>query len=94
MIDVLKDKKVIFFDVGYTLDYPASGDWMFTKKFYEIVGDRLSRYSFLQAVVLRFCFSSSDLPFLLRFSTQENVYSAKNSEQQYTYSLRVPRHFS
>ena len=43
MLDVLKDKKVIFFDVGYTLDYPASGDWMFTKKFYETVGDKLSR---------------------------------------------------
>ncbi|MBQ7360761.1 MAG: HAD-IA family hydrolase [Lachnospiraceae bacterium] len=45
MYDLLKDKKVIFFDVGYTLDYPASGDWMFTKKFYEIVGDKLSGYS-------------------------------------------------
>ena len=45
MIEALKDKKVVFFDVGYTLDYPASGDWMFTKKFYEIVGDRLSGYS-------------------------------------------------
>lgn len=41
MHDVLKVKKVIFFDVGYTLDYPASGDWMFTKKFYEIVGDTM-----------------------------------------------------
>ena len=30
MPDILKDKKVIFFDVGYTLDRPASGDWMFT----------------------------------------------------------------
>ena len=45
MFDVLKDKRVIFFDVGYTLDYPASGDWMFTKKFYKAVGDKLSRYS-------------------------------------------------
>ena len=27
MIELLKDKKVIFFDVGYTLDYPLSGDW-------------------------------------------------------------------
>ena len=41
----MKYKKVIFFDVGYTLDYPSSGDWMFTKKFYEIAGDRLSRSS-------------------------------------------------
>ena len=45
MLEILKDKKYIFFDVGYTLDYPASGDWMFTKKFYEIVGDRLNQYS-------------------------------------------------
>lgn len=33
--EILKEKKVIFFDVGYTLDYPASGDWMFTQKFIE-----------------------------------------------------------
>lgn len=32
MIELLKDKKGIFFDVGYILNYPASGDWMFTKK--------------------------------------------------------------
>ena len=41
MIDLLKDKKVIFFDVGYTLDAPASGDWMFTGKFLELAGKRL-----------------------------------------------------
>lgn len=41
MIDILKDKKVIFFDVGYTLDYPASGNWMLTNKFYDAVGERL-----------------------------------------------------
>lgn len=45
MLDVLKDKKVIFFDVGYTLDYPPSGDWMFTKKFYDMAGDQLKKYS-------------------------------------------------
>ena len=27
----LSDKQVIFFDVGYTIDYPASGDWMLRK---------------------------------------------------------------
>ena len=43
MIDQLKDKKVIFFDVGYTLDMPASGDWMFTKRFLEEAGDVLKR---------------------------------------------------
>ena len=26
MLNLLKDKKVIFFDVGHTLDAPASGD--------------------------------------------------------------------
>ncbi len=41
MFDVLKDKKVIFFDVGYTLDAPASGDWMFTNKFLELAGEKL-----------------------------------------------------
>lgn len=45
MIELLKDKKVIFFDVGYTLDYPLSGDWMFTKKFYELTDDKLNKYS-------------------------------------------------
>ena len=46
MHDVLTGKKVIFFDVGYTLDYPASGDWMFTKKFYEIAGEKLRQFGF------------------------------------------------
>ena len=41
MIRQLKDKKVIFFDVGYTLDMPASGDWMFTNRFLEEAGGRL-----------------------------------------------------
>jgi len=45
MIPQLKDRKVIFFDVGYTLDMPASGDWMFTKKFLEEAGDRLKTLS-------------------------------------------------
>ena len=41
MIQQLQDKKVIFFDVGYTLDRPASGDWMFTNRFMQEAGDRL-----------------------------------------------------
>jgi len=45
MRELLKDKKVIFFDVGYILDYPLSGDWMFTNKFYELVGDKLNKFS-------------------------------------------------
>lgn len=40
MLSILKNKKVIFFDVGYTLDYPASGDWMITNKFIEIFGKK------------------------------------------------------
>ena len=43
MLDLLKDKKVIFFDVGYTLDAPASGDWMFTRKFLELAGEKLKQ---------------------------------------------------
>ncbi len=45
MIDLLKDKKVIFFDVGYTLDAPASGDWMFTGQFLELAGEKLEKKS-------------------------------------------------
>lgn len=41
MIRQLRDKRVIFFDVGYTLDAPASGDWMLTRKFQELAGGRL-----------------------------------------------------
>lgn len=41
MNNILKGKKAILFDVGNTLDYPASGDWMFTNLFYELAGDNL-----------------------------------------------------
>ena len=41
MIQQLYDKKAIFFDVGYTLDMPASGDWMFTNRFLEEADNRL-----------------------------------------------------
>ena len=41
MLDILMGKKVIFFDVGYTLDMPASGDWMFTNMFLELAGEKL-----------------------------------------------------
>ena len=41
MIRLLRDKKVIFFDVGYTLDMPASGDWMLTGMFLKKAGARL-----------------------------------------------------
>ncbi len=43
MLDILRDKKVIFFDVGYTLDKPASGDWMFTNRFLELTGGNLKQ---------------------------------------------------
>ena len=45
MISQLQDTKVIFFDVGYTLDAPASGDWMMTGKFYELAGTQLKQRS-------------------------------------------------
>jgi putative hydrolase of the HAD superfamily len=45
MHELLKDKSVIFFDVGYTLDYPASGDWMFTNKFLEYAGEQMKQRS-------------------------------------------------
>jgi len=45
MLNLLKEKKVIFFDVGYTLDAPASGDWMFTNQFLELAGEKLMRIS-------------------------------------------------
>ena len=41
MLDILKDKKGVFFDLGWTLDTPASGDWMLTKKFYEFASGKL-----------------------------------------------------
>ena len=41
MMRLLLDKKAIFFDVGYTLDRPASGDWMFTNRFLKEAGGRL-----------------------------------------------------
>ncbi len=41
MLQQLLDKKVIFFDIGNTLDAPASGDWMLTKLFLEKTGERL-----------------------------------------------------
>ena len=42
MHEILKNKKVIFFDVGYTLDAPASGDWMFTDRFHALADERLN----------------------------------------------------
>lgn len=45
MIPQLENRKVIFFDVGYTLDMPASGDWMFTNRFLLETGDRLKARS-------------------------------------------------
>ena len=45
MLQLLRDKKVIFFDVGYTLDMPASGDWMLTNRFLKEARDRLKTSS-------------------------------------------------
>ena len=78
MLEVLKDKKFIFFDVGYTLDYPASGDWMFTKKFYGIVGDRLSKYSSVEIQKAR----ELSLEYL------EKNHLVKNTEEEYYQFIR------
>lgn len=45
MIQQLQNRKVIFFDVGYTLDMPASGDWMFTNRFLKEAGEKLEKHS-------------------------------------------------
>ena len=45
MISQLRDRKVIFFDVGYTLDMPASGNWMLTGKFLELAGAQMKQRS-------------------------------------------------
>ena len=45
MIRLLQDKKVLYFDIGYTLDMPASGDWMFTNLFLREAGDRLKEHT-------------------------------------------------
>ena len=45
MIPQLKNRKVLFFDVGYTLDMPASGDWMFTNRFLNEASERLKTRS-------------------------------------------------
>ena len=39
MKDFLNGKKGIFFDIGWTLDKPASGDWMLTHALRQCVGD-------------------------------------------------------
>ena len=46
MLNIIKGKKVIFFDMGWTLDTPASGDWMITKRAMELIGpEKLKRMS-------------------------------------------------
>jgi len=56
MHEVLKGKKVIFFDVGYTLDRPLSGDWLLTNRFYEFAGKQFNSYmEESRTEVLRHC---------------------------------------
>lgn len=43
MLNILKDKKVIFFDIGYTMDYPRTGDWMFMNRFMELAGEKIRK---------------------------------------------------
>lgn len=46
---ILKDKKVIFFDIGYTLDYPNSGYWFLTKLFFEYAKNKNNLDNILKA---------------------------------------------
>jgi len=39
--EIIKNKKFIFFDIGYTLERPVSGDWFFTNKFNELTKNKL-----------------------------------------------------
>lgn len=73
MHEVLSEKKVLFFDVGYTLDYPASGDWMFTKKFYEFVGNRLNEHSVEEIQNAR----------IVAFHDLENNHLVTDTEEEY-----------
>lgn len=51
MLDILKKKKGILFDVGWTLVKPASGDWMLTKKLYEYISrEKLDSIMFTRKV--------------------------------------------
>lgn len=45
MLEAIKGKKAIFFDVGYTLVHPLSGDWMFTRKLRALAGNRVDGHS-------------------------------------------------
>lgn len=47
--NLLKDKKVIFFDVGFTLVYPLSHYWFITKRLLDYVGDKASIEELLHA---------------------------------------------
>ena len=68
-MDILKDKKVIFFDVGYTLDKPASGDWMFTNRFLELAGEKLRQRTDAEILQAR----NAGLRFLVQSHLVETV---------------------
>ncbi len=72
MLDLLKDKKVIFFDVGYTLDMPASGNWMFIGKFLELAGEKLKQKSEAE---IRKAFDTS-----LRYLTENHLVTTVEAE--------------
>ena len=77
MIHQLQDKKVIFFDVGYTLDAPASGDWMFIGKFLELAGGKLKNRSDAEIREAR------DTG--LRFLTQDHLVTSVDAEIRQFY---------
>jgi len=45
MLDILKGKRFIFFDVGFTLERCAAKDWALTNRFLALAGERMANYT-------------------------------------------------
>ena len=82
MIKLLQDKKVLFFDIGYTLDMPASGDWMFTNLFLQEAGEKLKEHTAAEISSAR----DAGLRFLTRNHLVTNVDAECEQFRQY-YSI-------
>ncbi len=87
IVNILKGKKVIFFDVGYTLDYPASGDWILINKFWELItkhNNKLTKFEVQKA-------KEQELPFLLEnhLILDEEAEYAQFTELYYRVSQKL-----
>ena len=85
MIRQLQDKKVLFFDVGYTLDMPASGDWMFTGLFLREAGEKLKEHTGEEISRAR----DAGLRFLKCFFKKANLLSVKYKVLAIHYNVRI-----